>query len=59
MHEPDFWTQCAEAMEQTIEGRRLIANELADLASRAWHTVSHKLESAIHGLDNRPHLPPV
>lgn len=59
MHEPDFWTQCAESMEQTIEGRRLIANELADIASRIWHRMSQKLDIVVHGIGDRPHRPPV
>ena len=32
MHEPDFWTGLADAMEQSIEGNRMIARELGDLA---------------------------
>ena len=37
MHEPDFWTQSAEAMELSIEGERLIAREIADIVSDWWH----------------------
>ncbi len=32
MSEPDFWTQSAEAMELTVEGNRLIAQEVAAFA---------------------------
>ncbi len=59
MHEPDFWTQCAEAMEQTIEGRRLIASEIAGLVSQLWRGVTLKFDGLLHSLDERRHLPPI
>jgi hypothetical protein len=59
MHEPDFWSQSAEAMEQTIEGRRLIALEIADVASKLWHEMLRWCEGLIHRLDGRRQLPPL
>ena len=59
MHEADFWTQCAEAMEQSIEGRRLIANEIANLLRQAWRALSLKLDHAVAAIGERPHLPPI
>jgi len=43
MHDSDFWTQSAEAMELSIEGRRLIAQEIAELARDLWHRLGHSL----------------
>ena len=57
MYEPDFWTQSAEAMELTIEGNRLIARELADLAHDRWHRVGRWLIDLLHA--EHRHLPPV
>ena len=36
MHEPDFWSNSADALELSIEGNRLIVRELADLARNLW-----------------------
>jgi len=59
MHELDFWTQCAEAMALQIEGRRLIAAELADLARQVWHHATRRLHAGGHGTDRRGCLPPL
>ena len=59
MHEPDFWSQSAEAMEQTIEGRRLIALEIADLARTLWRDMLRWFDGQIHRLDGRRQLPPL
>lgn len=40
MHEPDFWTDCAEAMEKSIEGERLIAREIAAAAWNVWRRMA-------------------
>jgi hypothetical protein len=58
MHEPDFWTQCAEAMELSIEGRRLIAEEVAGLARSWWHEASQKLVALVQRPLGRTQLPP-
>jgi hypothetical protein len=57
MHEPDFWTQSAEAMEMTIEGNRLIAREIADLARDLWHRTTHALATMLNAEHRQ--LPPV
>jgi hypothetical protein len=59
MHEPDFWTDCAEAMELSIEGNRLIAREIADLLRGLWQRSVRSLDGAIRGLGQHRHLPPV
>ncbi len=59
MHEPDFWTNCAEAMEMSIEGNRLIAQELADLAGNLWHRMIRSLDGLLRGHGQHRHLPPV
>jgi hypothetical protein len=57
MHEPDFWTQSAEAMELAIEGNRLIAREVADLARDLWHRMGRALVTMLSA--EHRHLPPV
>jgi hypothetical protein len=57
MHEPDFWTQSAEAMELTIEGNRLIAQEIAALARNLWHRVTHSLVAMLSAEHRQ--LPPI
>jgi len=57
MNEPDFWTRYAEAMELSIEGNRLIAQEIADLAGRLWHRIVRACESYM--LNQPTHMPPV
>jgi hypothetical protein len=57
MHEPDFWTQSAEAMELTIEGNRLIAQEIAAVARNLWHRMVRSL-AAMLSAEHRQ-LPPI
>ena len=55
----DFWTSSAEAMELTIEGNRLIARELGDVAKGLWVRLVHALDTINASLNQRRHLPPV
>lgn len=48
MHEPDFWTQSAEAMELSIEGNRLIARELGELMRGMWRKLGHGVQRLVH-----------
>jgi len=57
MHEPDFWTQSAQAMELTVEGNRLIAHELADLTRNLWHRLGRGLVAMLSA--EHRHLPPI
>jgi len=57
MHEPDFWTNCADAMELSIEGNRLIAREIGGLARDLWHRLGQALAAVVH--PGHRHLPPV
>ncbi|HEY4043392.1 MAG TPA: hypothetical protein VGM32_16305 [Rhodopila sp.] len=57
MHQPDFWTQSAEAMEMTIEGNQLITQEIAGLARDLWHRLSHAIVGLLSA--GRRGLPPV
>jgi hypothetical protein len=57
MHEPDFWTQSAEAMELTIEGNRLIAREIATLVRDLWHRMVRSVASQLSA--EHRHLPPI
>jgi hypothetical protein len=49
MHEPDFWTNCAEAVELSIEGNRLIARELSEALRHVWQRVSQSFDMYWHG----------
>ena len=59
MQEPDYWSQCAEAMELSLEGRRLIAEEVTALAREKWQDATRKLAGVVHRWHDRPHLPPI
>ena len=59
MHEPDFWTHHAEAMEMSIEGNRLIAREIAEFFHSVWQRSVRSLDAMIRGLGQHRHLPPV
>ncbi len=59
MHEPDFWTNCAEAMELSLEGNRLIADELKDLLCKAWRRTLQSIAVWLNGTGARWHQPPV
>ena len=50
MHEPDLWTDYAEAMRMSLEGNRVIARELAGLAGNIWRKATHAFEGLLHGL---------
>jgi hypothetical protein len=57
MYEPDFWTQSAEAMELTIEGNRLIAQEIAQLVRDLWYRTGRSI-AAMLSAEHRQ-LPPI
>ncbi len=59
MHEPDFWSNCAEAMELSIEGNRLIAREVAELVTDLWKRAVRSFDGLLQGLGRHQHLPPV
>jgi hypothetical protein len=48
MHEPDFWTNDAEALELTIEGNRLIVREIAEFARQLWLRTMRALDGVFH-----------
>ncbi len=53
----DFWTQSAEAMELSIEGNRLIAQEIGALVRNLWYRAGRAL--ATHLRAQQRHLPPI
>jgi hypothetical protein len=59
MHEPDFWTSYAEAMEMSIEGNRLLARKIAELLRNLWRRAIRSVDVMIQGLGQHRHLPPV
>ncbi len=58
MNEPDFWTNCAEAMELTTEGNRLIVREISEIVRDAWHgmaeAMTNRFRTRIHGRQSPP-----
>jgi hypothetical protein len=59
MREPDFWTDCAKAMELSIEGQRLIAEEVTGLIRRLWWRSTQGADSIFRGSNQRGQFPPV
>jgi hypothetical protein len=59
MHESNYWASYAEAMELSVEGNRLIAREIAELARGVWQRIVRSFDEAIHTLGQHRHLPPV
>jgi hypothetical protein len=59
MHESNFWANYAESMELSIEGNRLIAREIAELARRLWQRTVRSFDGLLHNGSQHRHLPPV
>jgi hypothetical protein len=59
MHEPDFWSHSAEAMELSIEGNRLIAAELAEMLAGLWQRATRWFDGLVQGTGRRQQLPPM
>jgi hypothetical protein len=59
MHESNFWANYAESMELSIEGNRLIAREIAELARRLWQRVARSFDGLVQSSGQHRHLPPV
>ncbi len=59
MRERSYWDDCAEAMELTIEGNRLIVGEIAECIREQWHAAMHRVAEIVHRVPNARHLPPV
>jgi len=57
MREPDFWTGCAKAMELSLEGQRLIAAELADMARSGWARAMRQLAALTRNTISHRHVP--
>jgi hypothetical protein len=59
MYEHGYWDDCAEAMELSIEGNRLIAQEIAAGVQVLWRRALRWLDDSLHGIGQRRHLPPI
>ncbi len=59
MSKPDFWTDCADAMNLSIEGNRLIAHDVSLGARRLWKWIVRVVDTSVQGLGKHEHLPPV
>ncbi|WP_428490379.1 hypothetical protein [Rhodopila sp.] len=56
MHKSDFWTDWANAMELSVQGNRVIAREIGELAERLWRRLGRGVSGAVGGA--RPTPPP-
>jgi hypothetical protein len=59
MNESNFWANYAEAMELSIEGNRLIAQEIADFARTVWTRAIRSLDEMLRSVGQHQHLPPI
>jgi len=58
MHDYDYWDECADALELSIQGNRLIVREIVDAIGSVWHRLLGCLADSVAGVF-RGHLPPV
>ena len=58
MRERSYWDDCAEAMELTIEGNRLIVGEIATCIRDEWHAVMRWIAERLHRAPHVRHSPP-
>ena len=59
MYEHGYWEDCAEAMELSIEGNRLIAQEIAAGLRVLWRHTMRWLNESLAGLGQNRHSPPI
>lgn len=59
MQKTDLWTSYAEAMELSLEGNRLIAQEISGMLRDLWQRTVHALDGMLRGMGQHRHLPPV
>lgn len=59
MDQPSHWDDCAEAMELTLEGNRLIALEVAGYLRSAWQAVIGWLDATARVNATTHRLPPL
>ncbi len=59
MRDRSFRDDCADAMELTIAGNRLIVNEIADCLRDQWRAAMRWIARAVRGVRQPRHLPPV
>ena len=57
MHRSDFWTDWANAMELSVQGNRVIAREIGELAGRLWRRLGRGASGVVDGAHPTP--PPV
>ncbi|WP_428536148.1 hypothetical protein [Rhodopila sp.] len=54
MHESDYWVDWAKAMELSVQGNRMIAREIGELAGRLWRRLGYRVTGVVGG----SHPPP-
>jgi hypothetical protein len=59
MRERSYWDECADAMELTIEGNRLIVGEIAACVRDEWTAAMRRIAHYMHRAPNIRQSPPV
>ena len=57
MHERSYWDDCADAMELTIEGNRLIVGEIAGCVRDEWNAAMRWVADHFHRAPAIRHAP--
>ncbi len=57
MQERSYWDECAEAMELTIEGNRLIVGEIARCIRDEWNAATRWIAEHLHRGPDIRHSP--
>jgi|HubBroStandDraft_2_1064218.scaffolds.fasta_scaffold1256334_1 hypothetical protein len=59
MSKGNFWADYADAMELSVEGNRLIAQEIVELGRGLWRGAVRSLDGVLRNLGQHQHLPPI
>lgn len=59
MSNANFWSDYADAMEMSVEGNRLIAQEIVELGRGLLRGVVRSLDGIVRNLGQHQHLPPI
>ncbi|HEY4175149.1 MAG TPA: hypothetical protein VGM42_19120 [Rhodopila sp.] len=59
MSKGNFWADYADSMELSVEGNRLIAQEIVDLGRGLWQRAVRSIDRALQNVGQHPHLPPI
>jgi hypothetical protein len=59
MSKGNFWADYADSMELSVEGNRLIAQEIVELARGLWFRAVRSLDRTLRNVGQHQHLPPI